>query len=84
MSKDSVLHRLWTKDAYTDDYNKEDWKKLESLVHAGIKAKEVIENLTHQRDQYDARRRESIAKYEELRLEHQRLKENIKGEPNEI
>lgn len=36
-----------------------------------------LETAEHDCDQYDARRRESIAKYEELRLEHQKLKQEV-------
>lgn len=36
-----------------------------------------LDDAKYVRDQYDERRRESIAKYEELRLEHQKLKAKV-------
>jgi len=44
MSKDAILHKLWTIAAnHKDTYNKEDWKKLETLVWVGIKAREEFD-----------------------------------------
>ena len=33
---DGILHKLWTKAVGTDGYDKEQWKELELLVHAGL------------------------------------------------
>jgi hypothetical protein len=40
---------------------------------------EELDKAKHEAEQYDARRRESIAKFEELRAEHQKLKEEHKA-----
>jgi hypothetical protein len=29
----AALHRLWTKAVGTDDYDKEEWKRLEALIY---------------------------------------------------
>ena len=29
----ALFHKLWTKAAGTDDYNKQDWKDLAELLH---------------------------------------------------
>ena len=79
MSKDAILQKLWTIACYDKEaYVKEDWKELERLLWSGIKAQEDLVTAEHQRDQYDARRRESITKYEKLRKSHNKLKKGIR------
>ena len=64
MSKDAILHKLWTIAAnHKDTYNKEDWKKLEKLVWEGIEAQKKLKSRDVQCDVEQRLHKATIAMY---------------------